>query len=84
MIMIDLKNNTPKNQRLEVWNGNYQGYDVEVYQKRTPFSYVSKWFYRIKKENFIFDLFSENKHGYQEKVSASGGAYQHINKLLEK
>lgn len=79
--MIDLKNETPKNQKLEVWSGKYNGYVVEIYQKRILLSRIPKWYYRLKRDNFIYDSYSENEYGYQEKVSASGAAYQHICKL---
>lgn len=79
--IIDLNNVTPKNQRFEMWSGIYEGYSIEVYQNHAPFDFVPKWFYRIKKENFVFDSLSENKYGYQSKVSASGAAYQHILEL---
>ena len=80
--MINLRNNTPKNQRLEVWSGECNGYIVEIYQKRIPLSYVQKWYYRLKKDAFAYDSYSENEYGYQEKTSASGAAYQHINKFM--
>ena len=76
--MISLRNYTPKGQSLEVWVGNCRGYEVKVYQKRVPLSFVPKWFYTIKKGSFVFNSISEIPFGYNCLKAATEAAYQQI------